>query len=177
MIMPEEKGAFSASLKPNLCIAASSSKLHTVAMADAGLDLVQDPEALSKKTDLRIKFFYGLGAAGQGTSEAVFSYFLLRFYNSVCGMDSVLVGSVVMISLMIDAFTDPLMGIISDNCTFGRSLFGKRHMWMYLAIIPCTILNWALWNPPIDITLDRPWPPMGAGGLPTESPGPNGTTV
>ena len=52
------------------------------------------------------------------------------------------------IAIVIDAITDPIIGYISDNW---RSRWGRRHPFMYLAIVPICVSYAFMWNPPADV--------------------------
>src|SRR5262249_18282019 len=94
---------------------------------------------------LRTKLFYGFGSVAFGVKDQGFAYFLLFFYNQVVGMPSAWVSSAIAMALFIDAFTDPIVGQISDNL---RTRWGRRHPLMYAAAIPVAIGYYLLWNPP-----------------------------
>ncbi len=91
------------------------------------------------------KFYYGLGAAPFGIKENGFSYFLLIFYSQVLGLSPALTSLALSIAIAVDAVTDPLIGYISDNW---RSKWGRRHPFMYVAILPVCLSYAYLWNPP-----------------------------
>lgn len=88
---------------------------------------------------------YSFGSAAFGIKEAGLSAFLLIYYNQVLGVEARLVGAVMMLALLLDAFMDPLIGYASDHL---RSRFGRRHPFMYAAIVPAAIGYMLLWNPP-----------------------------
>ena len=48
-------------------------------------------------------------------------------------------------ALVLDAFIDPMVGILSDRT---RSRWGRRHPWMYASALPIAIGWLLLWNPP-----------------------------
>ena len=50
-----------------------------------------------------------------------------------------------MIALIFDAFSDPLVGYISDNY---HSRLGRRHPFMYAAGLPVAVAYYFLWAPP-----------------------------
>ena len=50
-----------------------------------------------------------------------------------------------MIALIVDGFSDPLIGHISDRF---HSRLGRRHFFMYLSALPCALVYYLLWNPP-----------------------------
>jgi GPH family glycoside/pentoside/hexuronide:cation symporter len=94
---------------------------------------------------LRTKLLYGFGSVGFGVKDQGFSYFLLFFYNQVVGAPSQMVGRAIAIALFVDAFADPIVGQISDNL---RTRLGRRHPFMYAAVVPVAIAYYLLWNPP-----------------------------
>lgn len=101
----------------------------------------QEPPKLGVLT----KAAYGFGAAAYGVKNNGFDYFLLFFYANVLGLDPRLVGLAILIALMFDAVSDPLVGYLSDNW---RSKWGRRHPFMYAAAIPVSLTYFLLWNPP-----------------------------
>ena len=60
---------------------------------------------------------WAIASVGGGASEAFLSMFLLYFYNQVLGLDPFLCGLGIALSLFVDAFTDPMIGGISDRTT------------------------------------------------------------
>ena len=88
---------------------------------------------------------YGFGAVAYGVKDAGFGTFLLLFYNQVIGLPSASVGAVIMAALLVDAFVDPAIGMLSDRT---RSRWGRRHPWMYASALPIMIGYVLLWNPP-----------------------------
>ena len=64
---------------------------------------------------IKEKFFYASGAVANGVKADAFTFFLLFFYSNVIGLSPGLASLAIFIALMVDAFTDPLMGIISDS--------------------------------------------------------------
>lgn len=101
--------------------------------------------AAGERLPLLNRLAYGFGAAAYGVKDNGFAVFLLLFYGTVIGIDERLVGLALLIALVFDAFSDPIVGYISDNW---RSKWGRRHPFMYAAIIPVTISYFFLWSPP-----------------------------
>ena len=97
------------------------------------------------KLPLGTKVAYGFGSAAYGIKDGGFSYFLLLFYGTVVGLDQGLVGLAILIALVFDALSDPMVGYWSDNF---RSKWGRRHPFMYAAAIPIALTYFLLWNPP-----------------------------
>ena len=95
------------------------------------------------------KLAHGVGSMPGNYKEFVFNTFLLLYYSQILGLSASWVSLVLAVTLIIDAVTDPLMGAISDN--FKPRLFpnlGRRHLFMYLAILPLGISLYCLFSPP-----------------------------
>ncbi len=93
-----------------------------------------------------LKIIHGIGAIAYGIKDNGFSVFLLIFYNQVLGLDAAIVGGVIMIALIVDAFIDPFIGELSDRT---QSRWGRRLPWLYSAAIPVGIAWMLLWHPPV----------------------------
>ena len=94
------------------------------------------------------RIFYGIGSISEGVKETAFNVFLLFYYNNVLGLPGSMVGLAIFLALCIDAITDPLMGVISDNT---RSRLGRRHPYMYIAALPVAICFALLFAPPASL--------------------------
>lgn len=92
-----------------------------------------------------VTLVYSFGSVAYGAKDAAFGTFLLIYYNQVLGLNSAKVGLVVAAALVLDAFVDPLIGIMSDRT---RTRWGRRHPWMYFSALPIFIGWIAMWNPP-----------------------------
>jgi len=97
------------------------------------------------KPSVGLKLAHGFGAAAFGIKNNGFDYFLLLFYGTVIGLEPGLVGLAILIALVFDALSDPLVGYWSDNF---RSKWGRRHPFMYAAALPVACSYFLLWNPP-----------------------------
>ena len=92
-----------------------------------------------------LKLAHGYGAAAFGIKNNGFDYFLLLFYGTVVGLEPGLVGLAILVALIFDAISDPLVGYWSDNF---HSRWGRRHPFMYAAAVPVALSYFLLWNPP-----------------------------
>ena len=102
-------------------------------------------EGATGKAPVWLKLAHGSGAAAFGIKNGGFDYFLLLFYGTVIGLEPGLVGLAILIALVVDAISDPLVGYWSDNF---RSRWGRRHPFMYAAALPVALSYFLLWNPP-----------------------------
>lgn len=101
------------------------------------------------------KVAYGFGSVAFGVKSNGFDYFFLIFYSQVMGVSAYLVSLALMIALMVDALSDPLIGYLSDNT---RSRWGRRHPFMYAAAIPAAVAYYFVWNPPAGLEGDALFP-------------------
>ena len=101
------------------------------------------------------KVAYGFGSVAFGVKSNGFDYFFLIFYSQVMGVSAYLVSLALMIALIVDALSDPLIGYLSDNT---RSRWGRRHPFMYAAAIPASVAYYFVWNPPAGLQGDTLFP-------------------
>ena len=99
----------------------------------------------TRRVDFSTKLFYGFGAVANGAKSNGFNYLLLFYYSQVVGLRADLVSIGILIALIFDAVSDPLVGFISDNF---HSRWGRRHPFMYASGIPVAIAYYFLWSPP-----------------------------
>ena len=99
----------------------------------------------TERLPLRIKLGNGFGSVAYGIKDNGFATFLLLFYNQALGLDAGAVGFILLIALLLDAMIDPLVGYWSDKT---HTSWGKRHPWMYGAILPMAFAWIMLWHPP-----------------------------
>jgi Na+/melibiose symporter-like transporter len=99
----------------------------------------------SHQSRLAIRLYYGVGAVAYGVKDNGFSYFLLLYYNQVLGLPAGWVGSAILTALVVDAFSDPIVGYTSDHL---HSRLGRRHPFMYASAVPVALAYFFLWNPP-----------------------------
>ena len=102
-------------------------------------------DAPERAVALRIKLAYGAGSIADGAKNAVFNSFLMLYYSAVLGLPAGWAGAAILIAMIVDAVTDPLMGSISDNF---RSRWGRRHPFMYFAALPMGACFYFLMAPP-----------------------------
>ncbi|MEH6558838.1 MAG: MFS transporter [Oceanicoccus sp.] len=96
------------------------------------------------------KFIFGLGAVGETVYLGLFNGFITIYYNQVLGLSNTLIGIAIMLAMIGDAITDPIVGIVSDSW---RSKHGRRHPFLLVAPIPLAIALFCIFNPP-DIFFD-----------------------
>jgi len=93
----------------------------------------------------KVRWLYGFGSIAYGVKDNGFSYFLLFYYNQVLGLSGAYAGAAILIAMIFDAVSDPLVGVWSDNT---HSRWGRRHPFMYASALPVAVVYYFLWNPP-----------------------------
>ena len=94
-------------------------------------------------------FTYGFGSMAIGIKNNLLGTYLLIYYNQVLGLDALLAASAMAIANVVDAVTDPWVGIWSDRV---RTRWGRRHPFMYAAIIPFAVSYYYILRDPGDIS-------------------------
>lgn len=105
---------------------------------------------------LRDRLYYGFGQVAEGIKNESFGLFVLFYYREVLHLSGTLAGLALLIGLVSDAITDPLIGRISDRW-HGR--WGRRHPFMYVSGLPVAVFYYAVFVPPKSLTQDElfPW--------------------
>ena len=90
-------------------------------------------ELASARIGMKEKIGYGIGDMGFNFYWANISAFLLIFYTDTMGISAAAVGTMILVTKIIDAFTDTAMGAIADRT---RSRFGKFRPYLLFAALP-----------------------------------------
>ena len=94
---------------------------------------------------LREKAGYGLGDFGFNLYWANISAFLLIFYTDVMGLAAAAVGTMMLVTKLVDAITDPLMGALADRT---RSRWGRFRPYLLFGAIPMAATGVLTWTVP-----------------------------
>ncbi len=98
----------------------------------------------SEKLSLWRKLGYGLGDIYGGGTATLLSFYYLVFLTDVVRLNPALAGTVILISKVYDAITDPFEGVISDRT---RTRLGRRRPYLLLGIPLVLISFFALFYP------------------------------
>ncbi len=99
----------------------------------------------ASRLSVRTKLSYGLGALGEGIFSRGYEYFAFLYFVQILGMDAWLGGIAMLISTLLDALSDPVVGSLSDRW---RSQYGRRHPFMYASAVPLAVTWYLLLSPP-----------------------------
>ena len=105
--------------------------------------MVTDPTA--PKLGFFTRLLYGTGSIGYGVKDVAFRSFLLLYYNQVVGVRAELVSFAILVALVVDAISDPIVGQWSDSL---RTRLGRRHPLMFASALPASASLLLLFFPP-----------------------------
>ncbi|MCR6663857.1 MAG: MFS transporter [Luteimonas sp.] len=100
--------------------------------------------AKGARLPLREKVGYGLGDFGFNLYWANISAFLLIFYTDVMGLAAAAVGTMILVTKLVDAATDPLMGAIADRTRTRMGRFRPYMLWGALPLAFTGVLTWTV---------------------------------
>ena len=102
-------------------------------------------EQAGQRLSFREKAGYGIGDLGFNLYWANISAFLLIFYTDVMGLGAAAVGTMILVTKIIDAATDPLMGAIADRT---RTRFGRFRPYLIWGALPMAFTGVLTWTVP-----------------------------
>ena len=91
------------------------------------------------------KTTYACGDIADAVKNVALSQFLLFYLTVACALPGSLAGTLVFIALVVDAITDPIVGYLSDRT---KSRWGRRHPFMFTAILPFALALAILFSMP-----------------------------
>ena len=97
----------------------------------------------AKKLSIRTKLGYGIGQTGDSIGYNVFYLFFLFFLTDIAGVSPGIAGTISLIAVLWDAFTDPIIGYLSDNL---KSRRGRRRPFMIAGSVPYAICMFLLFT-------------------------------
>lgn len=99
-----------------------------------------------KPFGMRDKLGYMFGDFGNDFTFIFSSMLLMKFYSDVMGIDTALIGTMMMVARFVDAFTDITMGQIADRSSPNKK--GKFLKWILYMCVPVALssfLMYATW--------------------------------
>jgi len=99
----------------------------------------------TRRLSFKEKLGYGLGDTASNFFFQVFNIFLLYYYTDVFGIDPALVGVMFIVTKVVDAISDPVMGLVADRT---NSRWGKFRPYLLWGAIPYGVLGYAMFAGP-----------------------------
>ena len=98
----------------------------------------------------REKLGYGLGDTASNFFFATFNVFLLYYYTDIFGLSAAAVGTMFLVTKIVDAASDPIMGLIADRT---NSKWGKFRPYLLWGAVPYGLCGYAMFaNPDLAYT-------------------------
>lgn len=116
------------------------------------------PGECETRLPFKTKLAFGIGGMGELVFLGMFNTFITIYYNQALGLANSLIGVAIMLAMVGDAISDPVVGMMSDRC---HSRLGRRHPFLLAAPLPLAISLYFIFSPP-DIFTD------GQGGEPIQ---------
>ncbi|HKJ18750.1 MAG TPA: MFS transporter [Xanthomonadales bacterium] len=99
----------------------------------------------SERLSFTEKLGYGLGDTASNFFFQVFNIFLLYYYTDVYGIDPALIGIMFIVTKVVDAISDPVMGLVADRT---NTRWGKFRPYLLWGAIPYGLLGYAMFAGP-----------------------------
>lgn len=90
----------------------------------------------SEEIGHRERFSYSLGDVGANLVWATLSTFMTFFFTDIAGIGAMYIGTIFLISRLLDSFSDVAMGIIVDRT---NTRYGKARPWLLWVAVPYAI--------------------------------------
>ena len=100
----------------------------------------------NRQVSIPTKIAYGLGTGLVSVKNNLFHFFFIFYFGNVLGVDQWYIVLATTLALLLDAFSDPIMGQVSDN--YRNPKWGRRHKFMLWGILPTAIALVLLFMPP-----------------------------
>jgi len=97
---------------------------------------------------LKTKLAYGIADLGICLPLSTITFFLLYFYTDIIGLSPALAGLAMFLPKIWDAFSDPMMGQISDHT---KSRWGRRRPYLLFGSFPYAIAFVLLFTPIVSL--------------------------
>ena len=99
-------------------------------------------EVILSSINLKEKIGYGLGDLGFNLYWANISAFLLIFYTDTFGISAAAAGTMMLVTKIVDAITDPIMGTIADRTKSRYGHFRPYLLWAGLPMAAAGVLTY-----------------------------------
>ncbi|XUU59804.1 MFS transporter [Erythrobacter sp. HA6-11] len=96
---------------------------------------------------LRERLGYGVGDLASGLILPFFGYYLLYYFVDLGGLAPAAIGLMLLVTKLIDAVTDPMMGAISDRT---RTRWGRYRPYLLFGPVPLALSIVLIFNAPDD---------------------------
>ena len=97
------------------------------------------------KLGFKEKFAYGIGAVGKDMVYMLSASYILYYYQDIMGVSAWVMGIILLIARVFDAFNDPLMGVLVAKT---KTKFGKFRPWLFIGTLTNAIVLFFMFAAP-----------------------------
>ncbi len=91
------------------------------------------------------KFAYGIGAVGKDMVYMLSASYILYYYQDILGIEAWIMGIILLIARVFDAFNDPIMGVIVAKT---KTRWGKFRPWLFIGTITNAVILYLMFACP-----------------------------
>ncbi len=91
------------------------------------------------------KIGYGIGDMGSNFCWSFVAAFIMIYCTNTLGVSAAVIGTLMMVSKVLDGFTDVIMGNIIDRT---HSKMGKARFWYFVSCLPVAVFTFIIFNVP-----------------------------
>lgn len=102
-----------------------------------------------KRLPLIRKIGYGIGDAGSNFCWTFVASFFMLYCTNILGVSAAVIGTIMMLSKVLDGITDVFMGRVIDMT---HSRMGKARFWYFVSSFPVAVTTYLLFNVPAGFT-------------------------
>lgn len=103
----------------------------------------------TEKVTVKERLAYGCGDFSSNIMYSAMSAFLLYYYTDVVNVSAAAVGTIILLSRLLDGISDLIMGVIIDRTS---TPYGKARIWILRLVIPYAIGTVLLFSVPYNWT-------------------------
>ena len=97
------------------------------------------------KLGVKEKIAYGIGAVGKDMVYMLSASYILYYYQDIMGVSAWVMGIILLIARVFDAFNDPLMGVLVAKT---RTRWGKFRPWLFIGTLTNAIILFFMFSAP-----------------------------
>ena len=102
-------------------------------------------EQTKKKLSGKEKFAYGIGAVGKDMVYMLSASYILYYYQDIMGVAAWIMGIILLIARVFDAFNDPLMGVLVAKT---KTKWGKFRPWLFIGTLTNAVILFLMFAAP-----------------------------
>ena len=97
------------------------------------------------KLGFKEKFAYGIGAVGKDMVYMISASYILYYYQDIMGVSAWVMGIILLIARVFDAFNDPLMGVLVAKT---KTNWGKFRPWLFIGTLTNAVVLFFMFAAP-----------------------------